>query len=40
MQGALRKERQEIARNLKALAVPVEKITQATGLSADEIAAL
>jgi predicted transposase/invertase (TIGR01784 family) len=39
MQGALRKGRQEIARNLKALAVPAEKIAQATGLSVDEIAA-
>jgi predicted transposase/invertase (TIGR01784 family) len=47
-QGALRKGRQEglmegrekIARNLKALGIPVEKIAQATGLSVDEIAAL
>jgi predicted transposase/invertase (TIGR01784 family) len=39
-QGALRKEREKIARNLKALEVPVEKIAQATGLSADEVAAL
>jgi predicted transposase/invertase (TIGR01784 family) len=44
IQGALREGRQEgrqeIARNLKALAVPVEKIAQATGLSVAEIAAL
>ncbi|MDR1596157.1 MAG: hypothetical protein LBR99_00490 [Treponema sp.] len=51
-QGAIRKERQEgrqeglmegrekIARNLKALGDPVEKIAQATGLPIDEIAAL
>jgi predicted transposase/invertase (TIGR01784 family) len=43
-QGAIRKERQEglekVARNLKALGVPVETIAQATGLSVDEIAAL
>jgi predicted transposase YdaD len=35
-QGAIRK----VARNLKALGDPVEKIAQATGLSVDEIAAL
>jgi predicted transposase/invertase (TIGR01784 family) len=43
-QGAIRKERQEerekIARTLKTLEVPVEKIAQATGLSVDEVAAL
>jgi predicted transposase/invertase (TIGR01784 family) len=43
-QGAFRKEQQEglekVARNLKTLEVPVEKIAQATGLSVDEIAAL
>jgi predicted transposase YdaD len=32
--------REKIARNLKALGIPVEKIAQATGLSVDEIAAL
>jgi predicted transposase/invertase (TIGR01784 family) len=40
IQGALRQGRQEVTRNLKTLGVPVEKIAQATGLSADEIAAL
>jgi predicted transposase/invertase (TIGR01784 family) len=48
LQGALRKGREQgwqegrekVARNLKALDVPVEKITRATGLSADEVAAL
>jgi predicted transposase/invertase (TIGR01784 family) len=39
-QGALRKERREIARNLKNFGDPVEKIAQVTGLSTDEIAAL
>jgi predicted transposase/invertase (TIGR01784 family) len=43
-QGALRKgreeEREKIARNFKALGIPVEKIAQATGLSVDGIAAL
>jgi predicted transposase/invertase (TIGR01784 family) len=43
-QGAIRKELAEglkkVARNFKALDVPVEKIAQATGLSVDEIAAL
>jgi predicted transposase/invertase (TIGR01784 family) len=33
-------EREKIARNFKALGIPVEKIAQATGLSVDEIAAL
>jgi predicted transposase YdaD len=32
--------RKEVAQTLKALGIPVEKITQATGLSLDEIAAL
>jgi predicted transposase/invertase (TIGR01784 family) len=44
IQGALRKGRQErdreIARNFKNLGIPLEQIAQATGLSADEIAAL
>jgi predicted transposase/invertase (TIGR01784 family) len=33
-------ERNEDAQTLKALGIPVEKITHATGLSPDEIAAL
>jgi predicted transposase/invertase (TIGR01784 family) len=48
IQGALRKGRQEgrqeglekVARTLKALGDPVEKIAAATGLSVDDIAAL
>jgi predicted transposase/invertase (TIGR01784 family) len=44
IQGARREGLEEglekAARALKALGIPVEKITQATGLSADEIAAL
>jgi predicted transposase/invertase (TIGR01784 family) len=44
IQGARQEGRQEglkeVARTLKALGDPVLRITQATGLSADEIAAL
>jgi predicted transposase/invertase (TIGR01784 family) len=39
-QEGLMEGREKIARNLKALGIPVEKIAQATGLSVDEIAAL
>jgi predicted transposase/invertase (TIGR01784 family) len=39
-QGALRKAREEIARNFKQLGISVEQIAQGTGLSIDEIAAL
>jgi predicted transposase/invertase (TIGR01784 family) len=37
---AKREGRQEVARNLKKLGIPVEQIAQGTGLSPDEIAAL
>jgi predicted transposase/invertase (TIGR01784 family) len=40
LQGAIREGRTEVARTLKALGDPVEKIARATGLSPDEIAAL
>jgi predicted transposase/invertase (TIGR01784 family) len=40
LEKGLEKGRQEVARALKALGIPVEKITQATGLSPDKIAAL
>jgi predicted transposase/invertase (TIGR01784 family) len=36
----MQKGRQEVARNLKKLGIPVEQIAQGTGLSPDEIAAL
>jgi predicted transposase/invertase (TIGR01784 family) len=39
-QGAIRKSREEIARNLKHLGDTIERIAQATGLSVDEVAAL
>jgi hypothetical protein len=40
LQGALKERDREIAQALKTLGDPVEKIAQATGLSAEEIAAL
>jgi predicted transposase/invertase (TIGR01784 family) len=40
VQGAPQKGRQEVARTLKVLGDPGEKIARATGLSADEIAGL
>jgi predicted transposase/invertase (TIGR01784 family) len=40
IQGALRQGLEKVARTLKALGDPVEKIAAATGLSVDEIAAL
>jgi predicted transposase/invertase (TIGR01784 family) len=39
-QDGRQEERQEIARNLKAIGIPVEQIAQGTGLSVDEIAKL
>jgi predicted transposase YdaD len=40
LQGALRERDVEIARTLKVLGIPFEKIAQVTGLSPDKIAAL
>ncbi|MDR1221160.1 MAG: hypothetical protein LBK73_16365 [Treponema sp.] len=38
--GARWEKRREIARNLKAIGIPVEQIAQGTGLSAGDIAKL
>jgi predicted transposase/invertase (TIGR01784 family) len=38
--GALQAEKAKIAKNLKSMAIPVDKITVATGLSPEEIAKL
>jgi predicted transposase/invertase (TIGR01784 family) len=40
LEAGLEEGRKEVAQALKALGDPVEKITQVTGLSAEEIAAL
>jgi predicted transposase/invertase (TIGR01784 family) len=40
MRKGIREEKIEIARNLKTIGVQAEKIAEATGLSADEIAKL